>query len=107
MPTTQYDFVAGDTGSTLIVELKNKQTKEPIDLTNRTARLKFKIDSGAVETRLMAIDSPATSGVVRYTFQTGELVAGKMQSVVTITETSTSAVVTTLDPMIHLIRENL
>lgn len=105
MAVSKFDFVEGDTGSELIVECRDKRSKQPIDLTNKTATLKFRVDDGPLFQQLMTIDVPETQGIARYQFKAGELVNGKLVSAVVITDTATGAFVTQLDPFVHLVRK--
>lgn len=107
MPLTTYDFVAGDTGSELVVQCRSAQTKLPIDLTGLTATLRFKIGIAGLIEQAMTIDTPLTAGIVRYRFQSGELIAGRLVAAVFLTNTSTNAIVTQLDTFIYNVRENI
>lgn len=66
------DFVAGDSGSSVVFQCINKSDGLPIDLTGATVHLKF----GAAD-RLMTITN-AAEGVVAYQFQSTELVSPSM-----------------------------
>lgn len=72
------DFVAGDTASKIRVSLTRASDGSVFDLTGYTARLKFRIGTGAVLTKSMDIVAPPTGGVVEYMFASGELTEGTM-----------------------------
>lgn len=81
-----YQFVSGDTGSTLKVTCKNDSDNAVIDLTGATIKLKWKDSSSTLQTRTMTIVSPATSGIAEYQFLAGELFAGLMNFEIEITD---------------------
>ena len=70
-----YDWVAGDTGSKLLVTCTNREDQAAIDLDGATVNLKYKIDDGDLVTREMTNLSPTANGQAEYTFLTGELTA--------------------------------
>lgn len=80
------EFVAGDTGSKLVVTCKDKGTGDLIDLTGATVRLKYRIAGGSLATKTMSIQSPSTSGKAEYLFLAGELTDGEMVGEVEITD---------------------
>lgn len=81
-----YQFVSGDTGSTLKVTCKNDGDSTIIDLTGATVKLRWKDSSSTLQTRTMSIVNPATSGIAEYQFLAGELFAGLMNFEVEITD---------------------
>lgn len=91
-----YEFVAGDTGSTLQVTCKDNATGAVINLTGKTATLRWKNAGGALQSAAMTIASPAT-GIATYTFTSADLTAGLTQMEVRITDTATSNYVTQID----------
>ncbi len=102
------EFVAGDTGSVYRVTCKNNQDGSVISLSGATAvKLNFKIDSGTTKTPDMTITNPpGTDGVAEYQFVSGDLVAGRMQAAVEITD-STAKVITELEPLVASVRAKL
>lgn len=81
-----YQFVSGDTGSTLKVTCKNDSDSTIIDLTGATVKLRWKDSSSTLQTRTMSIVSPATGGIAEYQFLAGELFAGLMNFEIEITD---------------------
>ena len=63
-----YDWVAGDTGSKLLVTCTNREDQAAIDLDGATVNLKYKIDDGDLVTREMTNLSPTANGQAEYTF---------------------------------------
>lgn len=81
--------VAGDTITKLRVTCKDLANSLAINLVVSTVRLKYKINDGALQTKLMTIVSPAT-GLVEYQFNASELTEGWFVGEVEITDNSTS-----------------
>ena len=75
--TLDYNLVAGDTNTALIVTCKRADTGAAIDLTGATVTLKWRIDGGTLATKTMTI-TDAANGIASYTFGTSELAAGLM-----------------------------
>lgn len=96
------DFVAGDTGSVVQLNFRNRQSKAIIDLTGKTAKIRFKIDTDAFTEKTMTITS-ATKGLATYQFAAGELKAGTLTVVGVIIDGSGS-VITQLDPLTYTVR---
>lgn len=86
--TTVYQFVAGDTGSTLVVTCKNESDGAIIDLTGCSVQLKWRDAARVLVSKAMTINAPATNGVVQYTFGASELFAPSMKFEVQITDGS-------------------
>ena len=63
-----YDWVAGDTGSKLLVTCTNKEDQSVIDLENAVVTLKYKIDAGDLVTKTMTNLLPESNGQAEYTF---------------------------------------
>ena len=99
------DLVAGDTGTTLAVTCKDKDTKSIINLTGKTAKLRYKIGSGSLQVKTMTV-TDAAGGVAEYLFLTGELIAGLMTAEVQIID-SLSREITQIDPFEIMIRKRL
>jgi len=107
MAVTLFDFVEGDTNSTVRIPIVNKQTRAVIDLTNAaTVRFIYTIDSGSTQSRIMTILSPATAGICEYQFVTGDLVAGIMTANIEVTFTD-STILSQLDSFTFNIRAKL
>lgn len=70
------DLVAGDRGSMLIVTCRNNATKDVIDLTGKTVRLRYAINGGADQEKDMAVQDPAANGKAAYQFAAADLTAG-------------------------------
>lgn len=100
-----YDFVTGDTGSTLQVTCKDRDSGAIIDLTGATVRLRWKDAADVTVTKVMTVTAPLT-GVAKYTFGTGELIAPRMRMEVEITDSS-AKVITTLSTIDVLVREQI
>lgn len=101
-----YELVASDTGSKLVVTCKDNDTKAVIDLTGATVKLKYSISGGALQTKTMTVQTPATNGKAEYQFLAGELSAGAMQAEVEITD-ATGKIITSLDLLTIPIRARL
>lgn len=101
------EFVAGDTGSKLIVTCKTNQDSVVIDLTGASLKLNFKIDSGTLKTPAMTITNlPGTDGKAEYQFISTDLVAGDMQAAAEITD-SVGKIITQLVPFKFKVRAKL
>ena len=101
-----YALVQNDTGSKLVVTCKDNETKVVIDLTGATVRLKYKIDTGTLQTKTMTVPPPATNGKAEYQWLTAELTPGVLEAQIEITD-ATSKVLTSLDPILLPIRTKL
>ena len=99
------EFVEGDSGSVLRVTCKNNSDKVVIDLTGKSVKLRFQIDSGTVAEKAMTVVLPATGGKADYQFLTSELVAGVMRAAAEITEGS--SIIRQLDPFLMQVRAKL
>lgn len=100
------ELVATDTGSKLVATCRDNETKTVIDLTGATVHLKYKIGTGAVQTKDMTIRTPQSAGVVEYQFLAGELTTGSFTGEVEITS-ATATVITQLEPIRLEIRAKL
>lgn len=102
-----YNAVASDTGTKLQVTITDEDSGDAVDLTGAAVALKWPaLDGSTTYSKSMTIETPATAGVVSYTFTTGELVAGLMRLEVRITDAS-SLTTTTLDPIELNVRARL
>lgn len=97
------EWVAGDTGSKLVATCKDNETQALIDLTGATVRAKYRIDGGALQTKVMTVLSPATNGKAEYLFLAGELTAGVMRVEIEITDGS-GKVITSIEAFLLKIR---
>lgn len=101
----EWDFVAGDTGSKLVVTCKEQATKAVKNLTGASLKLKWKINDGTLSQPTMTI-TDAPNGIAEYQFASGELVAGMMEAAVEITD-SGGLVTTQLTPFQFAVRAEL
>lgn len=100
---TIYQFVENDTGSALQVECVDNETGNPINLTDKTVWIRFKINSGSLASATMTVIN-AASGTAQYQFGAGELVAGTLYVSVRIVDNLDSTYVTQLDPFSYRVR---
>lgn len=71
------DLVAGDGGSKLRVTLRDSATQEPIDLSGKTVKVRYAINSGSVQERAMIVlDQAASKGQAEYQFLTSDITDG-------------------------------
>lgn len=72
-----YDLVAGDGGSKLRVTITDSKTNELIDLTGKTIKVRYAINGGATQERVMtALNQTTNKGQAEYQFATADLTAG-------------------------------
>lgn len=64
-----YGVVSADKGRKLIVTLRSKATKAAIDLTGKTAELRYRIDGGALFTRSMTVDPDQVTNKGKASYQ--------------------------------------
>jgi len=83
----EYDFVEGDTGSILRITCKDK-SDQVIDLSGADVVLKWNDSTGVLQEKNMTINSPATAGIIQYSFSAGELYPPSMLFSVRITDSS-------------------
>lgn len=85
---SQYDLVAGDSGSTLRVTIKDSVTKDAIDLTGKSVKLLFSISEGATQERTMTpLNQTTNTGQADYLFTSSDLVsAGELRGEVRLQE---------------------
>jgi len=108
MSAVKYDFMSGDTLSTIRVIITDAVTRLRIPLaTLFTASIVFQIDTGPVISRAMTVLSGDDDGIVEYQFQTGELTAGTMQAQVKITEISSGKIATTINGIKKIVGQSL
>ena len=100
---SKHQFVENDTGSALRITCIDDETELPVNLTNKTVYIRFKINSGATASQVMTILNTA-SGTVQYQFQAGELLRGTLYVAVRIIDNSDTTHVTQLDPFTYLVR---
>lgn len=76
-----YDLVAGDSGSVLRVTIRDNQTQKLIDLTSKSAKLRYDINRGnTVERDMTVLDQITNRGMVEYNFLAADLsTAGQMR----------------------------
>lgn len=99
------DLVAGDTGSTLVITCKDKDSKAAINLNGKTVRVKFRLNGGILQTKEMAV-TDAAGGVAEYQFAAGELVKGTLRGEVEITD-SGGLVLTQVEPFALSVRNKI
>jgi len=74
---SEYNLVAGDGGSMLRVTVRDSETRELIDLTGKTIKVRYAINGGTVQQRDMtALDQTANKGQAEYQFLTTDLTSG-------------------------------
>lgn len=72
-----YELVAGDGGSTLRVSILDSLTDEAVDLTGKTAQLRYAINGVAtVEKSMTVLDQTANKGKAEYRFLAADLTEG-------------------------------
>jgi len=97
------DYVENDTGTVHGPVRMVDKAGAVIDATGGTARLKYKINGLALQTKTMTINSPSTDGKVQYQFLAGELIKGVMIGEVEFTDSS-GAIITELCQFRRVIR---
>jgi len=71
---TTYEIVAGDGGSAVSVTITDSVTGDPVDLTGKTAQLRYTVNGGATVTKSMTVLNQATNpGQATYQFLTTDL----------------------------------
>lgn len=71
-----FDLVKGDGGSVLTVTIKDRETGTMLNLTGKTATLRYTLNGGAAQQRSMTVLNQTTSpGQVQYQFLTSDLSA--------------------------------
>lgn len=72
-----YDLVAGDGGSKLLVTITDSTTEELIDLTGKTITVRYAINGGTLQQRDMtALNQTTSKGEAEYQFAAVDLTAG-------------------------------
>lgn len=72
-----YDLVAGDGGSKLLVTITDSTTEELIDLTGKTITVRYAINGGTLQQRDMtALNQTTSKGEAEYQFAAADLTAG-------------------------------
>lgn len=99
-----YDFVSGDTGSVLTVNIKDSVTQAAVSIQGSTVTLKWEDASGAVVSRVMTIVD-AAAGKAKYKFAASELFAPKMRLEVEVVDSEGNKV-TGLQLIEVLVRES-
>lgn len=98
----RYDFVAGDTRSTLKINLVHDDSGLVLDLTGATnIKLRWRDRAGVVQERTCTVVD-ADDGIVSYKFAADELEAGTMRFEARVTVSG--EVLTTLDPIEAMVR---
>lgn len=74
---SNYDLVAGDGGSKLLVTITDSTTGALIDLTGKTIKVRYAINGGTLQQRDMtALNQATNKGQAEYQFVTTDLTAG-------------------------------
>jgi len=108
MSAEKFDFMSGDTLSTIRVIITDAVTRLRIPLNGLfTAQIVFQIDVGPVISQAMTVLAGADDGIVEYQFQAGELVAGTMQAQVKITEITSAKIATTINGIKKIVGQSL
>jgi hypothetical protein len=72
-----YELVAGDGGSTIRVSILDSLTGDALDLTGKTAQLRYSINGGTTVEKAMTLMNQTTNrGKVEYQFLVADLSAG-------------------------------
>lgn len=72
-----YDLVAGDGGSKLLVTITDSKTGELIGLTGKTIKVRYAINGGTLQQRDMtALNQTTSKGQAEYQFLAADLTAG-------------------------------
>jgi len=99
-------FVAGDRGAKIVAVCADNDTGIVIDLTGKTAQLRYKINEGTLVTKTMTVQSPGTGGKAEYQFDSADLTAGTMEAEVRI-QSGLADQITSLNPLYVSIRAAL
>lgn len=98
MALQTFDFRAGDNLSVYETELRDKVTKALIPMDGvYTATIQFRVEDGPVISQAMTILTGADDGKAEYQFLSSELTVGTMEIQVTITETASGKIATTVN----------
>lgn len=72
-----YEFVAGDTGSTLRITINDSLTDEAVDLTGKTVTARYQLNGGnTVEKTMTLLDQLSNKGQAEYRFLAADLPNG-------------------------------
>jgi hypothetical protein len=72
-----YELVAGDGGSTLRVSILDSLSSDLVDLTGKTAQLRYSINGGATVEKSMAVLNQTTNkGQAEYQFAVADITMG-------------------------------
>jgi hypothetical protein len=98
MAHNTYDFTVGDTGSKIRVRMIDALTGALLVPFNGTynAYILVKPEGGVMTKRTMSLLTGSNDGYAEYTFTTGELVLGTLQTQVEIQRVSDGAIVSEL-----------
>ena len=101
-----YDLVAGDGASAITITILDTLSKTPINLTGKTAQLRWSLNSGiTVEKSMTVLDQVQFTGQVQYQFLAVDLpVGGSFQGEVRLQDGLTDQL-TTVDDF-HLAVKN-
>lgn len=99
-----YDLVTGDTGSSLVVNIKDTASAV-VNLTGATIKFRWEGEDGVLVERTATI-SDAVNGVAEYQFATNEIFATKMRVEVEVTD-SAGKIITGTDLITLQVREQL
>lgn len=102
------DLVAGDGGSLLRVTLTDHTTHEVLDLTGKTVQIRYKLNGGALQTRVMTpLDQATLKGQAQYQFLPADLTGpGELKGEVRLQHGLTDQL-TTVHPFHLLVRAPL
>ena len=74
---SNYELVASDAGSKLIVRCRDNETKDTIDLTGKTVQLRYALNGGAtVQKTMTVLNQSANPGKAEYQFLTTDVTVG-------------------------------
>ena len=73
----KYELVAGDGGSVLTVTIMDSLTETPMNLTGKTAQLRYELNGGVtVEKSMTLLNQVTFPGQVQYQFLVSDLTVG-------------------------------
>jgi hypothetical protein len=103
-----YDLVSGDGGSKLRVTIVDGAAKTPVDLTGKTAQLRYSINAGTtVEKTMTVLNQTTNKGQAEYAFLASDLSAGGTMLGEVRLQDGLSDQLTTVDTFDLLIKEPL
>jgi len=99
------DLVTGDTGSRLILTVKDRSTETARNLTGATVKVRWRDNDRQLVERDASV-TDATGGICQYVFAAGEIIAPSMRIEIEVTD-STGKIITGVDPIDLTVREEI